>query len=140
MGYHPFKPILMEIDTRTLEKPSNGHPVREEIADDCGNPKVRCKTLIIHGVKYRTTYTQKFENRKKWEKPNPKQLVSFIPGTIDEIYIKEGDRVNKGDKLLVLEAMKMLNTIEVPVDGKIRKINIKKGDKIPKGFVMIEFE
>jgi biotin carboxyl carrier protein len=42
--------------------------------------------------------------------------------------------------MLMLESMKMLNTIEVPMDGKVCKINIKTGDKIPKGFLMVEFE
>jgi biotin carboxyl carrier protein len=36
--------------------------------------------------------------------------------------------------------MKMLNLIEVPIDGRIGKINVKPGDKVPKGTLMIEFE
>jgi biotin carboxyl carrier protein len=130
----------MNSESQILEKIDNGAVVKEEITDDCASLRVRCKTLVIHGEKYRTTYTRKYENRKKWVKPNPNQLFSFIPGTIDEICIKEGDIVKKGDKMLVLEAMKMLNTVEVPMDGKISRVHIKKGDKIPKGFLMIEFE
>jgi biotin carboxyl carrier protein len=130
----------MDSNTRNMEKSGNELTSREEVIDDCSNKKVRCKTLIIHGEKYRTTFTKKFENRKKWKKPDIKHLYSYIPGTVGDIYVKEGDKVKKGDQLLLLEAMKMLTTIEVPVDGKIRKINIKTGDKIPKGFVMIEFE
>ena len=130
----------MKKKTNTKEKPGNGLPENEKFMDECGSKKVRCKTLIIHGEKYRTTFTKKYENRKRWVKPNLKNVLSYIPGTIDEIYVREGDKVKKGDKMLMLEAMKMLNTIEVPADGKIRKINIKTGDRIPKGFVMIEFE
>jgi len=130
----------MKKNTKTEDKSGNGHPENEMIMDECGSKKVRCKTLIIHGVKYRTTFTKKYENRKSWVKPNHKNVLSYIPGTIDEIYVREGDKVKKGEKMLMLEAMKMLNTIEVPANGKIRKINVKTGDRIPKGFVMIEFE
>jgi len=130
----------MKENTKENQKPGNGTPELHENTDDCGNKKLRCKTLMIHGEKYRTTYTHKFENRKVWVKPNHYHILSYIPGTIDEIYVKEGQRVKKGDKILKLEAMKMLNTIEVHADGIIRKINIKTGDRIPKGFVMIEFE
>jgi biotin carboxyl carrier protein len=130
----------MDSETQTVEKVGNEVPVKDENTDDCASMKIRCKTLIIHGVKYRTTYTRKYENRKKWVKPNYKHLISFIPGTIEDIFVKEGDTVTKGEKLLVLEAMKMLNSIEVPMDGKIQRIHVKKGDKIPKGFLMIEFE
>jgi biotin carboxyl carrier protein len=130
----------MNKDTKAKQKPGKVLPVMEENTADCRNKKMRCKTLIIHGEKYRTTYTRKFENRKVWAEPNHKHILSYIPGTVNEIYVKEGQKVKKGEKMLLLEAMKMLNTIEVKADGKIKKLNIKTGDRIPKGFLMIEFE
>ena len=110
--------------------------------DDCKKKKVRCKSLVIqeHGAKYRTTYTKKYMNRKKWEKPDPDHIFSFIPGTITKICVKEGEVVKKGDNLLVMEAMKMLNIIEIPRDSTIKKIHVKNGDKIPKGYLLVEVE
>ncbi|MBN1598000.1 MAG: acetyl-CoA carboxylase biotin carboxyl carrier protein subunit [Bacteroidales bacterium] len=108
--------------------------------DECAKKKVRCKTLVIDGGKYKTTLTKKYENRKKWEKPNKKHVNSFIPGTVNEIFVEEGKQVNKGDSILVLEAMKMLNMIVAPVSGKVKKINVKTGSIVPKGFLMLEFE
>lgn len=107
---------------------------------DSSNNKVKCKTLIVHGTAYRTTYTKKYENRKKWEKVNEKHIVSFIPGTIKKIFIKKGENVKKDQALLLVEAMKMENTIFSPFDGKIKSINIKLEDRVPKGELMIEFE
>ena len=52
------------------------------------------KTLIIEGAKYKTTFTKKFENREKWEAPNFNHIFSFIPGTIIDIFVKKGDKVN----------------------------------------------
>ena len=107
---------------------------------DCGNKKVRCKTLVIQGEKYRTTYTKKFENRKNWEKPDVKKVLSYIPGTITKLFVENGKSVKKGEKMLVLEAMKMQNTINFPLSGKIKAVNVKVGDKIPKNFVLVEYK
>jgi len=95
-------------------------------------------TLNIMGDEYITLLTKKFETRTKWEKPNEKNIASFIPGTVTEIFVKEGQTVKKGEKIMMLEAMKMLNSIELPFDGKIKKIHVKVGDRIPKGTLLIE--
>jgi len=47
--------------------------------------------------------------------------------------------VIKNDEMLVLETMKMQNTLYFTFSGKIKKVNIKAGDKIPKGFVIAEY-
>jgi biotin carboxyl carrier protein len=94
--------------------------------------------LDIQGDKYETILTKKYENRKKWEKPNEKNICSFIPGTVTEIFVKAGQILKKGDKLLMFEAMKMLNSIEMPVNGKIKKVHVSVGDRLPKGTLMIE--
>ncbi len=106
----------------------------------CPDKKIRCKTLVIHGGKYKTTFTKKFENRKKWEKPDEKKVISYIPGTILDVSVKAGEKVRKGENMLILEAMKMMNSITIPHDGIIKNVNVKIGDKIPKGFLMVEFE
>ena len=110
--------------------------------DECEKKKVRCKSLVIqeHGAVYRTTYTKKFANRQAWVKPDPNQIFSYIPGTVTKVCVKVGDKVKKGDRMLVLEAMKMLNSIEIPHDSVIKKVNVTAGDKIPKGFLMLEVE
>ena len=112
----------------------------KSVEPDCGNKKVRCKTLVIHGEKYRTTFTKKFETRKKWEKPNAKKVLSYIPGTITKVFVEDGKAVKKGDRMLVLEAMKMQNTINYPMSGEIKNVHVKVGDKIPKNFVLVEYK
>jgi biotin carboxyl carrier protein len=98
------------------------------------------KTLIIEGAAYKTTFTKKFENRVNWEQPNENLIISFLPGTIVDICIKKGQKVNEGDTLLILEAMKMHNIVSMPFNGKILNVNVKKGDIIPKNHVLIEVE
>jgi biotin carboxyl carrier protein len=130
----------MQTDTQVLKKSKNVKQENILVKDNCKDKKVRCKTLIIHGGKYRTTFTRKFENRKVWSQPDEKKVLTYIPGTVNEIYIKEGDIVKQGEKILILEAMKMFNTITAPHDAMVKKIYVTMGESIPKGFVMLEFE
>jgi len=102
--------------------------------------QVKNQVIIVHSAKYQTTYTKKYENRKVWAEPNFNNINSYIPGTIIEIFVKEGQVVKAGESLLILEAMKMHNDIQMPFNGKILKVNIEKGQKIPKNFLMIEIE
>lgn len=63
-----------------------------------------------------------------------------MPGLILDVVVNEGDEVKKGDKLLVLEAMKMENIIKSPGDGKIKSIAIAKGESVDSGQKLIHFE
>jgi biotin carboxyl carrier protein len=69
-----------------------------------------------------------------------KDIGAPMPGLILDIVVSEGDEVKKGDKLLILEAMKMENIIKSPNDGKIKKITITKGDSVDSGQKLIHFE
>ena len=100
----------------------------------------KLQVIIVHSAKYQTTYTKKYENRKVWAEPNFNHINSYIPGTIIDILVKEGQVLNGGDSIIVLEAMKMYNDVQMPFKGRILKINIEKGQKIPKNFLMIEIE
>jgi biotin carboxyl carrier protein len=102
--------------------------------------KPNYQTFVVNSAKYKTLLTQKFENRKSWVRPDPKEIFSYIPGTIVEIKIKPGQKVKKGDVILILEAMKMQNKVEMPFAGTIKKVNIEEGQKIPKNYLMIEIE
>lgn len=96
--------------------------------------------FAVTARKYKTLLTTKYKNRKVWVDPNPYEVQSFIPGTILEISVKEGEIVKEGEPLLILEAMKMQNRIEMPFTAKIKKINVNVGDRIPKDTLMIELE
>lgn len=94
----------------------------------------------VYVRKYKTQLTPKFKLRKPYEVPNINHIKSYIPGTIIKINVKKGQKVKEGQSLLVLEAMKMMNQIAMPFDGKIKDIHVKVGEKIPKNFLMIEIE
>ncbi len=64
-------------------------------------------------------------------------LRSPLPGTILDITCKVGDTVKKGQKLVVLEAMKMENSINADRDGVVKEIKINKGDSVLEGADLI---
>jgi pyruvate carboxylase len=100
----------------------------------------KLQVIIVHSAKYQTTYNRKYENRKVWAEPNHNHINSYIPGTIIDILVKEGQKVEAGASILILDAMKMYNDIKMPFKGTVVKINVEVGQKIPKNFVMIEIE
>ncbi len=63
-----------------------------------------------------------------------------MPGKILKVHVAEGDTVNSGDVLLILEAMKMENDIVAPVDGKIAKVHVRDGDSANTGDVLVVIE
>jgi len=67
-------------------------------------------------------------------------VVAPMPGIILSIAVKEGDQVNAGDAILVLEAMKMENEIHAPRDGTVKKIHVSEGAEVRAGSELIEFE
>lgn len=58
---------------------------------------------------------------------------SPLPGVIVELCVKEGQTVKRGEKVAVLEAMKMENEILSPADGTVSAIHVNKGDSILEG-------
>ena len=98
------------------------------------------KTLVIENIKYRTLLTEKYKQRKPFQRKNLKEIHAFIPGTVVQISVKEKTKVKTGDHLMVLEAMKMKNNIFSPIDGTIKKILIKLGERVKKDQIIFEFD
>jgi biotin carboxyl carrier protein len=102
--------------------------------------KKRYKSIIIDGASYKTHLPPKYEQKKKFEPVNLKHIKAFIPGTILEVFVEEGDEVKKNDPLLTLDAMKMNNVLRTPMDGKIKKIYIKVNSHVIKNELLLELE
>jgi biotin carboxyl carrier protein len=96
--------------------------------------------LNIDTSLYQTRISKKFQDRKTYEPADPKIILSFIPGTVLDILIVKGQKVSKGEDLMILDAMKMKNKLKCPMDGKVGSIAVNKGDKVSKGTVLLELE
>jgi len=78
--------------------------------------------------------------RPKADPHNPQHLGASMPGKVLKVLVEVGDKVRKGEHLLVSEAMKMETTIQAPADGRIKSIHVKAGDSIEAGDLLLELE
>ncbi|MFK7905134.1 MAG: acetyl-CoA carboxylase biotin carboxyl carrier protein subunit [Chitinophagales bacterium] len=68
------------------------------------------------------------------------EVKAPMPGLVLEIKVKAGDQVEKGDAVLVLEAMKMENVLKSPGEGIVASIEVKVGDAVEKNQVLLKME
>ena len=68
------------------------------------------------------------------------ELNAPMPGVVLTIKVRVGNKVKKGDPLIVLEAMKMENVLGSPIDGVIESIEVNENDTIEKNTVLIKFQ
>ena len=94
----------------------------------------------IENSVYYTRVPDWYKNREVYKPLSEKVLLAFIPGTIREMQVKVGDIVEYGDRLMILEAMKMNNEVKALVGGKIKAIHVKEGNMVRKNQLIIEFE
>jgi biotin carboxyl carrier protein len=69
-----------------------------------------------------------------------KEVLSPLPGVIVAILVQPGDKVQKGQELCTLEAMKMKNAIRSNREGTIASIMVNIGDQVNHGQVLMTFE
>lgn len=67
-------------------------------------------------------------------------LTSQIPGRVVSVLGKQGDSVNKGDSIVVLESMKMQVAVKSHKDGKIKEIKVKQGNSVSRNDVIAVIE
>jgi biotin carboxyl carrier protein len=63
-----------------------------------------------------------------------------FPGKVRKVLVKEGASVSAGEKLLLLEAMKMEFAIQAPVQGTVKAVKVKEGQQLSPGDLLIDFE
>jgi biotin carboxyl carrier protein len=64
-------------------------------------------------------------------------IKSPLPGTIVDIFVKPGDKVSVGQRVMLLEAMKMENNIEAEISGTVLEVKVAKTDTVMEGDVLI---
>ncbi len=67
-----------------------------------------------------------------------KKISAPLPGTVLKVLVKEGDEVKTGDALMILEAMKMENTILAESSGKIKSIKVQENSTVLQGDQLLE--
>ena len=102
--------------------------------------------LTIDGISTQVTYASKMDmllekmgiDTSAFAKMST--LKAPMPGLVVDWFVKEGDHIQTGDKLLILEAMKMENVIKSAGEGVIKKIHASKGQAVKKNQLLIDFQ
>ena len=68
------------------------------------------------------------------------QIGAAMPGTVVKVNVQKGDRVSKGDHLMITEAMKMETTVQAPFDGVVKAVFITGGETVEAGDLLLEME
>lgn len=120
----------------------NGIPFEVEMKQPvkAGKQKINLNVGAVATSAPAPSETEK-ATEKAESKPAPaaggKPVVAPLPGTINDIKVKVGDKVNVGDTVVILEAMKMQNNIEAETAGTIASINVSKGDAVMEGDTLV---
>src|SRR5699024_6918366 len=74
--------------------------------------------------------TSEIVTKPKVDSSNKHQIGATMPGTVIKVLCESGDKVEKGDYLIITEAMKNVTTIQAPFSGQIKNVHVKDGDAI----------
>lgn len=115
--------------------------ISESDPDDEG---YRTLTFEVNGVLREQKILDKtlevvVDRKLKAEKGNPAHLGSTIPGTVETVLVKEGDKVTPNQPLMIVEAMKMETTFVSNVTGTVDKIYVVPGDHVNTEDLLISF-
>lgn len=126
---------LLNIEDNIAEIDVNGSKYEVEIEQEVKTTKTPklVRPQVVPSSEYDRAKTS-----KPTESKGAGHVKAPLPGTILQIFVKEGDIVKSGDKLLVMEAMKMENNITADTEGKVTAVKVKEGDAVLEGDVLVE--
>lgn len=122
---------VREFEDNTVVVEVNGSTYNVEVHREV--KKTKTPTLVRTEVK--NIGTEKIEKK---ERGSAIPITAPLPGTIMEVYVKTGDVVKKGQKLLMMEAMKMENHVLSEKEGVVEAVKVSPGHTVLQGDVLIE--
>jgi len=93
--------------------------------------------IQIEGTHLSAEVSSGFQSSKKKVRVSSGNIHSPMPGLIVDIMVKIGDRVKKGQTLLIQEAMKMQMKLRAPSEGIVKSISITPGSQVEKGVLLV---
>jgi biotin carboxyl carrier protein len=121
---------INSVESQTIALEVNGTPYTVEIDREIKQTKT--PTLLRSVAVPSTDQSVQVKSTVKMG-----TIKSPLPGTILDIFVKEGETVEIGQKILLLEAMKMENNIESDKAGVVKEIKVSKGSSVMEGDVLL---
>ena len=131
-----YEVSILNAEENIIDIEVNGSSYRVEV-DKTIQP-IKTPKLVRQRVVPDTDATPSVGTGTKWPFAVIGTVKSPLPGTILSILIKPGESVKVGQKLIVLEAMKMENNIDSDKDGRIASIKVIPGQSVMEGDILIE--
>lgn len=118
------------VNARLLEADINGKKIKLEVDGESFDVEIR-DTLdqMLDSMGFSSASTK-----------HVKEIKAPMPGLVLDIAVKEGQEVKEGDRILILEAMKMENSIMIQSNAVIKRIAVTPGQAVDKGQVLVELE
>jgi len=135
---------FLQTDENTFHILKNGKSYAAQLLHADYNKKQL--TLSINGNKYELNLEDEYDLLIKkmglavGGSQKMKNVKAPMPGLILDVLIEPGQAIEKGEKLLILEAMKMENVLKAEGEGIVKSVKIDKGAAVDKGQVLIEME
>jgi biotin carboxyl carrier protein len=121
-----------------IEELSSQTRVQQTVSETPEAPVAARKTEPVKKVEEAKRSEPQVEERpSQSDSTGGTNVVSPMSGTILEVFVSVGDSVNVGQKLVILEAMKMENSILAESSGTVQQVKVRKGDNIDAGETMI---
>ncbi|MES3036357.1 MAG: biotin/lipoyl-containing protein, partial [Bdellovibrionota bacterium] len=102
----------------------DGKPI-EFFAEKIGNDVWISYKGKVHSV---TSNPAQVRQNKSGSRSNPDLVIAPMPGKITKVMVRAGSKVNSGDVVVVMEAMKMEYTLKAEKTAEVKSLNIKEGD------------
>ena len=124
-------------ETQTGEKP-NGYTV--SINGKKYAVAIEGNKATVNGKLYDFDVKEGIEAKAKKSSSEGSEVKAGLPGNVLKVQVEEGDRIEEGDVLLIVEAMKMETEIKSPVSGTVASIEVAVGDHVQAGQVLVTIE
>ncbi len=138
-GQKSYRASISEVNAEHLVLTLNGR-VYDVVLDRSSEPVsalINGKTFTLSADSARRVALRKRIGKTVDKSSGEKTIKAPMPGLVLRINVAAGDKVCKGDGLLVIEAMKMENEIKAPVDAVVESVLVADGDAVDKNTVMI---
>ncbi len=121
VGYQLYKIDNVAAEGRMIEFTLNGRRCSVDVRDE--------RDLLLDEMGFKTA-----------AEIGEGELKAPMPGKILEIIVEEGDEVELGQPVAILEAMKMENELKAPIAGRIASISVAVNDSLEKNAIILEIE
>lgn len=129
------------LGTKLFQCIINGQEYNLQIEKVTNNLKIRFHGSTVNAKIFtpRAAELHKFIKIRNDIDDDQTEIVANISGMVRDIKVNVGDKVVKGQLIIVIEAMKMENVILTPIDGVIKAVNVRVGDIVSFGEAIVEF-